>query len=81
MPEFKDAEAERDARKTAELAPYIEAAFARKEVMPALADDEIPSFPAYGLTVAEVDPAKMPEANRRRMEVFKRMRKIMEETR
>ena len=81
MPEFKDAEAERHARKMAELEPYIEAAFRRKEVMAALADDDIPSYPAYGLTVAEVDPETLPEANRRRMEVFKRMRKIMEQTR
>jgi hypothetical protein len=65
----------------AELAPFIEAALRRKEYLKALGDDEIPSYPAYGLTVAEVDPATLPEANRRRMEVFKRMRKIMEETR
>jgi hypothetical protein len=49
--------------------------------MKALTEDEIPSCPAYGLTVAEVDPATLPEANRRRIEVFKRMRRIMEETR
>src|SRR5262247_3368888 len=53
MPEFKEREAERQAEKTAALAPYIEAAFVRKERMKALADDEIPSYPAYGLTVAE----------------------------
>jgi hypothetical protein len=81
MPEFKEHEAERHARKMAGLAPYIEAAFRRKEYLKALGDDEIPSYPAYGLTVAEVDPATLPEANRRRLEVFKRMRKIMEETR
>jgi hypothetical protein len=81
MPEFAEGEAERHARKMAELAPHIEAAFRRKEHMKALADDEIPSYPAYGLTVAEVDPATLPEANRRRVEVFQRMRRIMEETR
>src|SRR5262249_7482910 len=80
-PEFREREAEREAEKRAALAPYVEAAFRRKEAMKALADDEIPSYPAYGLTVAEVDPATLPEANRRRMEVFKRMRKIMDETR
>ena len=47
----------------------------------ALADDEIPSYPAYGLTVAEPDPATLPEANRRRRDVMKRMREIMEKTR
>ena len=56
MPEFHGAEAERHARKMADLAPHIEAAFARKDRLKALADDEIPSYPAYGLTVAEPDP-------------------------
>jgi alkanesulfonate monooxygenase SsuD/methylene tetrahydromethanopterin reductase-like flavin-dependent oxidoreductase (luciferase family) len=81
MPEFHGAEAERHARKMADLAPHIEAAFARKDRLKALADDEIPSYPAYGLTVAEPDPATLPEANRRRRDVMKRMREIMEETR
>ena len=81
MPEFHGAEAERHARKMADLAPHIEAAFARKDRLRALADDEIPSYPAYGLTVAEPDPATLPEANRRRRDVMKRMQKIMEEAR
>ena len=34
--------AAREQAKAAELAPYIQAALARKQVMPALADDEIP---------------------------------------
>tara|TARA_R110000824_G_scaffold118960_14_gene272246 strand:+ start:380530 stop:381777 length:1248 start_codon:yes stop_codon:yes gene_type:complete len=42
MPEFKAEVAEREARKAAELAPYIEAALARKNWMKPLADDEIP---------------------------------------
>ena len=33
---------EREARKAEELAPCVEAALARKRVMPALADAEIP---------------------------------------
>src|SRR5262249_2059799 len=74
MPELKEREAEREAGKMAGLEPYTEAAFKRKEVMKQLVDDEIPSYPAYGLTVAEVDPATLPEANRRRMEIFRRMR-------
>src|SRR4029079_11286768 len=81
MPAFKEREASRHAEKMRALEPYVEAAFKRKEALKPLADDEIPSYPAYGLTVAEVDPATLPEANRRRAEVFKRMRKIMEETR
>ena len=42
MPEFTAGEAERVARKQAELAPYAEAALARKQWMQPLADDEIP---------------------------------------
>jgi alkanesulfonate monooxygenase SsuD/methylene tetrahydromethanopterin reductase-like flavin-dependent oxidoreductase (luciferase family) len=39
---FKVEVAEREAKKAAELAPYIEAAMARKRWMPALADADIP---------------------------------------
>ena len=42
MPEFKAEVAAREARKAEELAPYIEAALARKNWMKPLADDEIP---------------------------------------
>jgi len=42
MPEFTAGEAERVARKQAELAPYAEAALARKQWMQPLADEEIP---------------------------------------
>jgi hypothetical protein len=42
MPEFKAEVAEREAKKAAELAPWIEAAMARKTWMTPLADDEIP---------------------------------------
>ena len=48
MPEFKANEAEREERKQAELAPYIEAALARKPTMPKLQDADIPLFPALG---------------------------------
>ena len=78
MPEFKEKEAEREARKAEELAPYVEAALKRKTYRDPLPDSEIPAYPAYGLTVAEVDPATLPEANRRRMAVFKKMREIAE---
>lgn len=46
MPEFHAGEAERLAKKEAELAPFIEAALARKDWMQPLADDEIPLIPA-----------------------------------
>jgi alkanesulfonate monooxygenase SsuD/methylene tetrahydromethanopterin reductase-like flavin-dependent oxidoreductase (luciferase family) len=42
LPEFRDVEAERQRRKDEWLAPYIEAALARKQWMQPLADDEIP---------------------------------------
>ena len=42
MPEFAAEEVERQRRKAAGLAPFVEAALARKQWMPPLADDEIP---------------------------------------
>ncbi|MDP6376303.1 MAG: LLM class flavin-dependent oxidoreductase [Pseudomonadales bacterium] len=42
MPEFVEGREEREARKAAELAPYIEAALQRKQKMATLADDDIP---------------------------------------
>jgi len=53
MPEFHVGEAERVAAKQAELAPYIEAAFARKQAMRPLADEEIPRVLALGRQIAE----------------------------
>ena len=80
MPEFHDGEAERQARKLMALEPYIEAAFARKEKLAPLADDQIPSYQAYGNTIAlsEADIAKMPEGNRKRVETFRRIAEIAE---
>jgi alkanesulfonate monooxygenase SsuD/methylene tetrahydromethanopterin reductase-like flavin-dependent oxidoreductase (luciferase family) len=78
MPEFREREAARAARKAEALAPYVEAALARKERMKELGDDEIATYPAYGLTVAEVDVSRMPEANRRRVLLFRKMREIAE---
>ncbi len=53
MPEFKAPEAKRQAQKAAELAPYIDAAMARKKFMPAPADEDIPVFPALGRKISE----------------------------
>jgi alkanesulfonate monooxygenase SsuD/methylene tetrahydromethanopterin reductase-like flavin-dependent oxidoreductase (luciferase family) len=53
MGEFKDREAERVKQKAEDLAPYIEAAMARKVCMKELADDEIPHLLALGRQVAE----------------------------
>ena len=80
MPEFRENEAEREARKLAELEPAIEAAFARKRAMPSPPDGEIPTYQAYGTTIAltEADIAKLPEANRRRVLTFRRIAEIAE---
>jgi hypothetical protein len=54
MPEFHDAEAERERRKAERLAPAVEAALARKQRMVPLAEGEIPSVKAYGRPDAQV---------------------------
>jgi alkanesulfonate monooxygenase SsuD/methylene tetrahydromethanopterin reductase-like flavin-dependent oxidoreductase (luciferase family) len=78
MPEFHEKEAEREARKLEELGPAIDAAFARKRAMPALGDDQIPTYQAYGNTIAltETDIARLPEGNRRRVLTFRRIAEI-----
>ena len=53
MPEFKARTAERERRKQQQLAPYIEAALARKVKMPPLKDADIPVFPALGRRIVE----------------------------
>ncbi|MEZ5559263.1 MAG: LLM class flavin-dependent oxidoreductase [Pseudomonadales bacterium] len=58
MPEFKEREAEREARKARELAPYIEAALARKVPMTAPRDEEIPTFKALGRRITEEQQGK-----------------------
>ena len=52
MPEFKEREEVRAAEKRRELAPYIEAALARKPRMPPLADADIPRVEAFGRKAA-----------------------------
>ena len=77
MPEFKQGEEERLRRKNEDLAPYVEAAFKRKEFMKSLSDDEIEAYHAYGFNIAEVDLDSMPEAQRRRALAMKQMRDIV----
>jgi len=48
QPAFKERDVERRKAKDEELAPYVEAALARKQYMAPLADEEIPKFPALG---------------------------------
>ena len=79
MPEFKAGEADRQARKDAELAPYVEKAFARKAALGgAMQEVEVEPFSAYGNTVAEVDLDSLPEAQRRRAEQFRQLRDVVE---
>ncbi len=64
MPEFKARTAEREAKKAAELAPYIEAAMARKQFMSMPADEDIPVYPALGRSIVEgeEDPSRQAES-------------------
>ena len=80
MPEFAEREAERERAKREELAPYVEAAMARKQLMPPLAEGDIPVHEAYGNTVAltDEDIQKLPEGNRLRVLTFRRIREIAE---
>jgi len=56
MPALKAGQAERDARKQAELAPFIEAAMKRKKWMQPLTPEQVPSIAAYGRTVVAGGP-------------------------
>jgi alkanesulfonate monooxygenase SsuD/methylene tetrahydromethanopterin reductase-like flavin-dependent oxidoreductase (luciferase family) len=53
MADFRAGEAERQARKAEELAPYVEAAFRRKQATRPLADAEIEPVIALGRQIAE----------------------------
>ena len=76
MPEFKEQEDARTRQKAEELAPYVEAAFQRKEWMPELTDGEIEPYRAYGFAIAEEEIAKLPEAQQRRARAMQRLREI-----
>jgi len=80
MPEFHEREAEREKRKMEDLGPAIEAAFARKRAMAAPSDAEIPTYQAYGNTIAltDADIAKLPDGNRRRVLAFRRIAEVAE---
>jgi hypothetical protein len=55
MPVLKADQAARDARKQAELAPFIAAALARKKRMAPVAPSAIPTVSAYGRNVVQAD--------------------------
>lgn len=75
MPEFKENEAERVKQKEEELAPYIEEAFKRKDQLAEMADEDIPVYESYGLSIAESELEKMTDEQRTRRE---RMLKLAE---
>jgi alkanesulfonate monooxygenase SsuD/methylene tetrahydromethanopterin reductase-like flavin-dependent oxidoreductase (luciferase family) len=77
MPEFKEHEASRMKRKEEDLAPYVEAAFKRKEFMKELTDDEITSYQAYGAMVAEVDISQLDEVAKSRAMRWRKMREVL----
>ncbi len=62
MPEFKEKEREREARKREELAPYVEQALARKQPMRPLSDDEIPELVALGRQIVQQAMQDDPES-------------------
>jgi hypothetical protein len=55
MPKLKADQAARDAKKQAELAPFIEAALKRKKRMAPVAPSDIPTVSAYGRSVVQAD--------------------------
>jgi hypothetical protein len=55
---FKERDQARDEKKRAELAPYIEAALARKKYMAPIADADIPVVEAFGRKGANVGVAQ-----------------------
>ena len=57
MPFMKQDQMERDRRKQALLAPYIEAALRRKQWMRPLEPDQIPAIEAYGKSVVAAKDA------------------------
>jgi alkanesulfonate monooxygenase SsuD/methylene tetrahydromethanopterin reductase-like flavin-dependent oxidoreductase (luciferase family) len=63
MPAFKARQAAIDARKDAELAPYIAAALARKKIRPQLNDNEIPKLVALGRQIAQQESSDGKTAN------------------
>ncbi len=67
MPEFKEHAEARQKRKMEELAPFVEQAFARKQKMRELTDDEIPNVIALGRQVAQQTPATPAEQQARRV--------------
>jgi alkanesulfonate monooxygenase SsuD/methylene tetrahydromethanopterin reductase-like flavin-dependent oxidoreductase (luciferase family) len=76
MPEFHEHEAERQERKHRELAPYVDAAFERKERRAPLSDLEIPTVDAYGRSAPPFDMTNLSPEVREIREELERMKSI-----
>ncbi|MBF2755280.1 MAG: LLM class flavin-dependent oxidoreductase [Gammaproteobacteria bacterium AqS3] len=63
MGEFQAGEAEREARKLEALAPHLDAAMSRRQPIPQLADEDIPTMVALGRQVAEQGGAGQGDAS------------------
>jgi hypothetical protein len=53
MPHFKDGAEKREHEKMEKLAPFLEQAMQRKQVMPPIADDDIPNVHSYGRNIVD----------------------------
>jgi alkanesulfonate monooxygenase SsuD/methylene tetrahydromethanopterin reductase-like flavin-dependent oxidoreductase (luciferase family) len=73
MPEFTEHEDEREHHKREVLAPALDHAMQRKQFMPPLADDAIPTLEAYGFAIAQTDDATLDEGTRQRREHLRRI--------
>jgi alkanesulfonate monooxygenase SsuD/methylene tetrahydromethanopterin reductase-like flavin-dependent oxidoreductase (luciferase family) len=76
MPQFKEREEEREHRKRARLAPALEQAMRRKQAMPPLADEAIPTVEAYGFATAQADEGSLDEGTRRQREHLRRIAEV-----
>jgi len=63
MPAFKARHVAAEQKKNERIAPAVERALARKQWMPALEDEEIPTIPALGRQIVEQDPAEAKAAS------------------
>ncbi len=77
MPEFKEKEDLRVQQKNEELAPYVELAFKRKQVLREMTDDEIQSYPAYGFAINEEDIESLPEVQQQRIKRMRQLREVV----
>ncbi len=79
MPEFHAGEDERQAKKMKELEPFIKEAFARKEYMKPLSDDEIPNVVALGRRITEPSAAEKAAAEKSTSKTMAEMANIPRE--